>query len=387
MRAATLKGWLWVHKWSSLVSMLFMLMLCLTGLPLIFSDEIRDWQSPPPTVEAVAPGTIAPALETLAHQALSVRPTGHILVSMTFREHQPQTVRIVTSSTGVLPSPGMYIQAFDQRNGKLLPRAEAPMGFKWVMPFMRVMRQLHVDMYAGLPGMLFLGCMGLLVFVAVVSGVVVYAPFMRKLDFGTVRTDRAPRLRWLDLHNLLGIVTVVWVSVVALTGVINTLAPLITSHWKATDMEQVIRPYRQMPPVENRIAVEKALTAARAVAPDMHLFNFIFPGTALSSPHHYAAMYEGNTPLTKRVMSFSLVDASTGEVVVFVRMPWHMKTLFVSQPLHFGDYGGLPLKIIWTLLTLMTIAVLGSGIYLWLKKPSGGKAKIRPLKKAKESIT
>lgn len=33
MRAATLKGWLWVHKWSSLVSMLFMLMLCLTGLP------------------------------------------------------------------------------------------------------------------------------------------------------------------------------------------------------------------------------------------------------------------------------------------------------------------------------------------------------------------
>jgi uncharacterized iron-regulated membrane protein len=39
--------------------------------------------------------------------------------------------------------------------------------------------------------------------------------------------------------------------------------------------------------------------------------------------------------------------------------------LQVSRPLHFGDYGGLPLKIIWALLDIMTIVVLASGIYLW----------------------
>ncbi|MDB5973481.1 MAG: putative rane protein [Nevskia sp.] len=38
----------------------------------------------------------------------------------------------------------------------------------------------------------------------------------------------------------------------------------------------------------------------------------------------------------------------------------------MSRPLHFGDYGGLPLKLIWALLDLVTIAVLGSGLYLWL---------------------
>jgi len=38
----------------------------------------------------------------------------------------------------------------------------------------------------------------------------------------------------------------------------------------------------------------------------------------------------------------------------------------VSQPLHFGDYGGLPLKIVWALLDLIAIVVLGSGVYLWL---------------------
>ena len=46
-----------------------------------------------------------------------------------------------------------------------------------------------------------------------------YAPFMRRLPFGTVRTARAARTRWLDWHNLLGVVTVAWVLVVGVTGV------------------------------------------------------------------------------------------------------------------------------------------------------------------------
>jgi uncharacterized iron-regulated membrane protein len=56
--------------------------------------------------------------------------------------------------------------------------------------FMYVMFKLHVDLFAGLPGKLFLGFMGLLLLVAIVSGVVLYSPFMRKLDFGTVRRER-----------------------------------------------------------------------------------------------------------------------------------------------------------------------------------------------------
>ncbi|MDY0746811.1 TonB-dependent receptor [Paucibacter sp. R3-3] len=35
-----LKTWSWLHKWSSLVCTVFMLLLCLTGLPLIFHHEI-----------------------------------------------------------------------------------------------------------------------------------------------------------------------------------------------------------------------------------------------------------------------------------------------------------------------------------------------------------
>ncbi|WZB75480.1 PepSY domain-containing protein [Achromobacter insuavis] len=42
-----LRIWRWLHTWSSLACTLFLLMLCLTGLPLIFHDEIDAWFDTP----------------------------------------------------------------------------------------------------------------------------------------------------------------------------------------------------------------------------------------------------------------------------------------------------------------------------------------------------
>ena len=55
--------------------------------------------------------------------------------------------------------------------------------------FTYIMLKLHTDMFAGLPGKLFLGLMGILFCAAIVSGVVVYAPSMRKQKFGAYRAS------------------------------------------------------------------------------------------------------------------------------------------------------------------------------------------------------
>src|SRR3546814_12288941 len=86
--------------------------------------------------------------------------------------------------------------------------------------------------------------MGLLFVVAIVSGVVLYAPFMQRLDFGTVRRDRSRRLKWLDLHNLLGAVTVVWAPVVGATGVVNTWADLVLNLSQYDQPAAMTAPYR-----------------------------------------------------------------------------------------------------------------------------------------------
>ena len=58
MNARSLRTWSWLHKWSSLVSTLFLLVLCLTGLPLIFHHQIGQWlgtEVSSPAMQADAP--------------------------------------------------------------------------------------------------------------------------------------------------------------------------------------------------------------------------------------------------------------------------------------------------------------------------------------------
>jgi uncharacterized iron-regulated membrane protein len=49
-------------------------------------------------------------------------------------------------------------------------------------------------------------------------------------------------------------------------------------------------------------------------------------------------------------------------------MPALNQALMLSKPLHFGDYGGLPMKLIWAALTLATIWVLWTGLILWWRR-------------------
>jgi uncharacterized iron-regulated membrane protein len=56
--------------------------------------------------------------------------------------------------------------------------------------------------------------------------------------------------------------------------------------------------------------------------------------------------------------------------------------LLISQPLHFGDYGGGWMKFLWALLDLATIVVLGSGLYLWFKRGRAVKRHAQAVRKA-----
>jgi uncharacterized iron-regulated membrane protein len=252
---------------------------------------------------------------------------------------------------------------FDARTGAVL-EAWSP-GNPGVMD---VIFRLHYDLFAGLPGTLFLGAMGLLFVVALISGVVVYGPFMRKLPFGTIRGERSARTRWLDLHNLLGIAALLWLLVVGATGVINALAVPIFAHWQNTELAGMIEPYRDRAPLAEFGSVDRALAAAANAVPDMELSFIAFPGNDFAGPNHYVAYMRGATPLTSKLLRPLLIDARTGAIVDAREMPWYVSALLLSQPLHFGDYGGLPLKILWALFNSIAIIVLCSGLYLWLKK-------------------
>lgn len=191
---------------------------------------------------------------------------------------------------------------------------------------------------------------------------------MRKLTFGTIRREGSRRLTWLDLHNLLGIVTVLWVLVVGATGVISTLDRPLLAYWQQTELAGMLAPLQGKPAPARVQAVDEVIKTAEAAAPDMLVRFVAFPGTLFASPHHFMVFMRGQTPLTSRLLTPLLIDAETAQVTDARSLPWYLTVLLLSQPLHFGDYGGMPLKIIWALLDLLAIIVLMSGLYLWWKK-------------------
>jgi len=360
--ARSLKTWSWLHKWSSLVCTLFMLLLCLTGLPLIFHHEIGHLLGtevePPQTVHN-GPRASLDEVVKAAHARHPER-----VVQFASLDEDDDRLWFVTLTPTPDPTDDFRSVAVDARTGQVLAEPRFDEGFMWVM------FKLHVDLFAGLAGKLFLGAMGLLLLVAIVSGVVLYAPFMRKLDFGAVRRERSARVKWLDLHNLLGIVTLVWVFVVGATGMINTWADLMIKVWQFDQLNTLLAPYRGQPlvPPAERGSLQQSLDAALAQVPDQKLAFLAFPGTAFSSPHHTTFFLRGQTPLTSRLLQPVLVDARTAGVTAAPPLPWYLTALLVSQPLHFGDYGGMPMKILWALLDIATIVVLGSGLVLWFKR-------------------
>jgi len=375
MNSRRIKTWARVHKWSSLVCTVFMLLLCLTGLPLIFHHEIGHLLGTEIEAPKMPAGTPRVSLDRVLEVAKSKHPDR--VVQFVSQPEDDDGLWFVTLTPTPAPTDDFRSVAVDARTAEVLAQPKFDEGFMYVM------FKLHVDLFAGLPGKLFLGFMGLLLLVAIVSGVVLYAPFMRKLEFGTVRHDKRPRLKWLDLHNLLGIVTLVWAFVVGGTGMINTWADLVIKYWQYDQLSALLAPYKDQPVVAvgERASVQKSLDAAYAVAPHSKLSFIAFPGTAFSSPHHTTVFLKGNEPFTSKLLQPVLVDAKTAEVTAAPKLPWYLTALLVSQPLHFGDYGGMPMQILWALLDIATIIVLGSGLYLWLKRGNSV-----PLPKSREAL-
>jgi len=362
MDSRKIKTWAWVHKWSSLVCTVFMLLLCITGLPLIFHHEIGHLLGTEVEAPKMPANTPRISLDKVVEIGRAKHPDR--VVQFVSQPEDDDGLWFVTLTPTPEPTEDFKSVAVDARTGVVLAQPEFSQGFMYIM------FKLHVDLFAGLPGKLFLGFMGLLLLVAIVSGVVLYSPFMRKLDFGTVRREKRPRLKWLDLHNLLGIVTLVWLFVVGSTGMINTWADLIIKYWQYDQLSTLLAPYKNEPvvPVAERGSLQRSMEGAMQKAPGMKLSFIAFPGTSFSSPHHTTFFLRGNEPFTSKLLQPVLVDAKTAEVTAAPKMPWYLTGLLVSQPLHFGDYGGMPMQILWALLDIATIIVLGSGLYLWLKR-------------------
>lgn len=378
MTPTNVRRWFIVHKWTSLICTLFLLIVCVTGLPILFTEQIWDtFVDDDPPYEVLPSGTPNVSLDVIVANARALYP-GQIITQVSPDDDEPAVLVSMVPSWQALKDeethPGLHVShwiKFDARTANVVeqsPPADKPK--TWIEIVLETCMTLHMNLFAGLPGALFMGAIGLLFVASLVSGTVLYGRFMKRLPFGSVRRDRAARLTWLDLHNLLGAATLVWALVVGLTGFVNELQTPLFGLWRITDVRQILKPYASLPVASQAhlSSVQAAFDTAAKAAPGNVVTGLSFPGSDFSSPVHYLLWTKGATPLRGHLFTPVLIDARTGALTGAYPMPWYLRFLEISRPLHFGDYGGMPLKILWALLDLVVIAVLVSGVVLWAGK-------------------
>lgn len=363
LNTKSIRAWYQIHKWSSLICTAFLLLLCITGLPLIFGDEIDAAFGHEVAAPVMPANTPDASLDAVVAAARRKFPREYVQAAGWDDDRQNEVAVFMAPVVNALPEQ-YHTAIVDSRTAQVLDQPKPSRGFMYVV------FALHTELFAGLPGDLLLGVMGMLFVAAIVSGVILYGLFMRKLDFGAVRKDRPSRIKWLDLHNLLGVVTLTWALVVGLTGVMNTLADPLFDYWRSHQLAEMVGPYEGQALPAELSSPDAALRTAKAALPGMTVSGIVFPYSRFGSPHHYLIWTHGNEPLTSRLFTPALVDAASGRLTQARALPWYLRLLEVCRPLHFGDYGGLPLKIIWALLDIVLIVVLGSGLYLFLTRRS-----------------
>lgn len=349
--------WRFVHKWSSIACSLVLLVACVTGLPLIFSDEINRAFAPDVVhVEAPHVGDKL-TLEGVLHVAEAAFP-GQVAQFEFWPDDAPDAVGVGLQVPGSEDPPHrVHVDVWSKAVSEEVMPAETVLA-----PIL----ELHRNLFVGAIGDYILAGTAVAFLIALISGVMVYRPFMRRVAFGTVRrTSR--RTTWLDRHNLLGIATLAWAMVVAITGVMNALEGPLFEAWQSERTPVLMERFADRPPPTKRAALDVALEAARAPLGDYDATSIALPGSNFSTPRHYLIWFHGGSTLTKRIFTPVMVDGETGELASVEDLPWYLRTVEVSRPLHFGDYGGVPLEIMWALLDVLTIIVIVSGLCLWLR--------------------
>jgi hypothetical protein len=359
-----------IHQWVSLICALFLLLLTLTGLPLLFRGEISAWNTVnlPPRGEPMALSAIWAGLPQGTEAVTQAFPTKEILAITPDGEDGTLYFRVKERGGKELRAHmrmGGEQIVYDVRTGTLFPRQERVYRFEAVQEFMHTMHILHVRMGMEEGGRDFLAAMCVLSVISIVSGVYLYLPMMKTLAFGT-RRRRSSRLFWSDWHKLTSVFAGTWAALMCVSGVFIVLYSVGMRDYQRTAQTMAAEHFSAQEQSASLLLPEEALAQMQEAFPAKDIISMRLP-TADSALYAFQIAEP-----TVRAMDFALgtqvyLAAGGGEPFLVPVPAWLTMAPFFLN-LHIHNHEMTAEKIFWALLILMTAAMIVTGIVLWLTR-------------------
>jgi uncharacterized iron-regulated membrane protein len=237
--------------------------------------------------------------------------------------------------------------------------------------FMDWMLRLHREFFLGAYGKMYVGFIGLLYFFVMLSGFFIYGNFAKKVAFGEVRV-KSPRHWFSDMHRYIGIGVFAWGLIIGATGFFLGISSTLIKVYQYQELKQITQQYKDVhgenDHLHNASVLDQVIKTSEQALPNAKVDYIAMPDTQFSPPNHFLVVMVGNTPQTERMTQLVVVDAATGTQGEVRELPWYMKITLASEPLHFGNYGGLFLKIVWLGFSLFSLLLPIFGLVIWYKR-------------------
>jgi uncharacterized iron-regulated membrane protein len=347
---------LWqLHSWLGLVAGIGLLVIGLTGSVLVFRSELEALLHPALALVEPTPAGRLPFDRLLAiaqHQL-----TGHEITGWVIDRDDPTRADVLWA----VPhgSTDWRFATLDPYRGTLLthPIDDAATITGWLL-------ELHYAFFADHVGMIVTGVLGGLLCALGVTGVWIYREFWKHLL--TLRWRRGARILFSDLHKFTGITSVVFNLLLGFTG----------AYWNLTHvLGEELSDTPEPPQMSSRLygpalSLDALVADAATRLPGFHTGYIGLPWQPDGDVTLYGAFADAG-PLRSPYGTHLAYDPQTGEHKnthdLRAQSAW-AQVVDAFEPMHFGNFGGLPVKLLWCLGGITPGVLAISGFLIWRQR-------------------
>lgn len=379
----------WLHLWLGLVSGVIVLIVCITGCIWVFNEEITGLLSPKTKIEHQDKPVITPSqLSEIAYKLYPDKLPSYAqyqqgrAISLNLRGKKDEGRRGGGTSLLINPYTGEVIENVVHKKGEVD-------FFRFILNGHRF---LWLPYSIGRPIVNY----GTLVFVVLlITGLIWWYP--KKWNKST--TDKSFKIKWgasfkrvnLDLHNVLGFYSLIFLLFIALTGMVYGIKWYSEGLYWVTSGGEKLGDFQRME--SDSLAVGKFYTPQKAMDlawnkvitrhPKSQGFYYTFPDTSKAKAVINVTVYP-NTGQFYNNQSYAF-DQNTmqefkGEGVygtAYNESKFGGKLRKMNYDIHVGSILGFPGKVLAFLFTLIGASLPITGFLIWY----GRKFKKKPIKK------
>ncbi len=354
-----------VHIWIGIVCGLMLFVAFYAGAVTMFEKPLERWATPPSALAEAPPLEDA---EKLLEATVAAYPQAarHYSILVTTTPDQP--ARVIWAERGKRPRELIEYGASFTSDGSLQVEKLR------TAPVAQLVDRMH--QFVGLPlpddvARVIMGAVALAYAVALLSGLIVLLPTLVR-DVFALRVGKNIKRMWLDAHNALGIVSLPFHLVIALTSVVFAFhTPFYATQAKALYGGQIDWGEHEPPPTGDKpLPATELLARARAQLPGFEVFRFAFQQNRDGQLEASLVGLDVRRGARGRTWMQTHLDPYTG-VVDTHDLPGHMdgwgETVNAFFALHFGSYGGNPVRWLYVLMGLAGALLFYTGNLLWVE--------------------